>query len=69
MLKEDVVNAIKDKKFHIWPVGMISEGIEVLTDMPAGKRDADGTFKKDTINDLVQKRLDDMAERRKEYKI
>jgi lon-related putative ATP-dependent protease len=69
MLKEEVVIAIKAKKFHIWPVSNINEGIEVLTDMPAGKRNDDGTFKKDTINNLVQKRLDEMAERRKEYRI
>jgi predicted ATP-dependent protease len=68
MLKEEVVEAIKAGKFHIWPVSTISEGIEVLTDMPAGDRDKEGTFKKDTINELVQKRLDDMAERAKEYK-
>ena len=69
MLKEEVIAAIKAGKFHIWPVSTISEGIEVLTDMTAGKRGADGTFEKDTINSLVQKRLDDMAERGKEYKI
>jgi len=69
MLKEEVITAIKAKKFHIWPVSTISEGIEVLTDVPAGKRNLDGTFKEGTINDLVQKRLDVMAERRKEYKI
>jgi predicted ATP-dependent protease len=69
MLKEEVVNAVKAKKFHIWPVSSIAEGIEVLTGVPAGKRGADGTFKKDTINYLVQKRLDEMAERRKEYRI
>jgi predicted ATP-dependent protease len=69
MLKEEVVKAVKAKKFHIWPVSTISEGIEVLTGMPAGKQKDDGTFEKDTINSLVQKRLDDMAERRKEYKI
>jgi predicted ATP-dependent protease len=69
MLKDEVIVAIKAGKFHIWPVSTISEGIEVLTDMPAGKRSADGTFEKETINSLVQKRLDDMAERGKEYKI
>ncbi|HEY3420502.1 MAG TPA: AAA family ATPase [Methanomassiliicoccales archaeon] len=68
MLKEEVIAAIKAKKFHIWPVSTIAEGIEVLTDVPAGKRNADGTFKKDSINARVQKRLDDMADRVKEYK-
>jgi lon-related putative ATP-dependent protease len=69
MLKEEVVKAVKDGKFHIWPVSTINEGIEVLTDVPAGKRDAEGMFKRDTVNNLVQKRLDDMAKRAKEYKI
>jgi predicted ATP-dependent protease len=69
MLKEEVVKAVKEGKFHVWPVSTINEGIEVLTDVPAGKRNADGTFSKDTVNNLVQKRLDDMAERRKEYRI
>ncbi len=69
MLKEEVVSAVGAGKFHIWPVSTINEGIEVLTDIPAGTRNADGTFKKNSINNLVQKRLDDMAERRKEYRI
>ncbi len=68
MLKEEVVKAVKAKKFHIWPVSTISEGIEVLTGVPAGKLNDDGTFEKGSINAMVQKRLDDMAERRKEYK-
>ena len=69
MLKEEVINAIKEKRFHIWPVSTIGEGIEVLTDIPAGGREADGTFPIDTINGRVQNRLDKMAERRKEYRI
>ena len=62
MLKEEVVQAIKDGKFHIWPVRTIDEGIEVLTARPAGVRKEDGTFEEGTINDLVQKRLQEMAE-------
>jgi lon-related putative ATP-dependent protease len=62
MLREDVVEAIKDGLFHIYPVKTIDEGIEVLTGMQAGKADADGNYPKDTINSLAQKRLDEMAE-------
>jgi lon-related putative ATP-dependent protease len=67
MLKEEVVNAIKDGKFHIWPVKTIDEGIEVLTGVPAGKRSKDGTYPEGTINGLVQKRLTDMAQTIKEF--
>jgi lon-related putative ATP-dependent protease len=67
MLKEDVVEAIKEGKFHIYPVSTIDEGIEVLTGVKAGKRQPDGTFEKGTINFLVQEKLNQMADRIKEY--
>jgi len=68
MLKEEVVEAIKEGRFHVWPVKTIEEGIEVLTDVPAGEPDPDGTYPEGTINRIVQERLDEMAELIKEYK-
>lgn len=62
MLKEDVVQAIKDGKFHIYPVKTIDEGIEVLTGTKAGARLADGTFEPGSFNDLVQQRLKSQVE-------
>jgi len=67
MLKEDIVEAIKENKFHIYPVSTIEEGIEVLTGVKAGKRQPDGTFEKGTINFLVQEKLNQMADHIKEY--
>jgi lon-related putative ATP-dependent protease len=69
MLKEDVVEAIKDGKFHIWPAKTINEGIEVLTGMKAGERNEDGTYDEGTINYLVQKKLDEMANNLKQFKV
>jgi lon-related putative ATP-dependent protease len=68
MLREDLVRAIKDDRFHIYPVRTIDEGIEVLTGATAGKRRKDGTYDKGAINDLVQKRLSEMAEKVREFK-
>ena len=68
MLKDEVVEAVKQGKFHIYPVSSISQGIEVLTGVKAGEPDAKGNFKEGTINYLVQARLADMAERVKEYR-
>ena len=68
MLKEEVVEAIKEGQFHIYPVGMTEEGIEVLTGVRAGEKRPDGTYEEGTINFLVQKRLSEMAEQMKEYK-
>jgi lon-related putative ATP-dependent protease len=63
MLRDDVVKAIEEEKFHIYPVKNIDEGIEVLTGVPAGEPDEKGEFPEDTINYMVQEKLDEMAER------
>ncbi|HUT28050.1 MAG TPA: ATP-binding protein [Methanomassiliicoccales archaeon] len=69
MLKEEILEAAKKGKFTIYPVKTIDEGIEVLTGVPAGKILADGSYKKGTINYLVNKRLQEMAEMVREYQI
>ena len=69
MLKEEILEAAKKGKFTIYPVKTIDEGIEVLTGVPAGKRLADGSYKKGTVNYLVNKRLQEMAETVREYQI
>ena len=62
MLKEEVVEAVRAGKFHIYSVRTIDEGIALLTGVKAGQRGADGNFEKDTINYLVDKRLREMAQ-------
>ena len=67
MLKNEVVDAIKDGKFHIYPIKTIDEGIEVLTGVKAGEPKGDGTYPEDTINYKVQKKLEELAAIAKEY--
>ena len=62
MLKESVVEAIRQGKFHLWPVSTIDEGIEVLTGVKAGERQVDGSFEADSVNARVDQRLREMAE-------
>ena len=62
MLKESVVEAIRQGKFHLWPVRTIDEGIEVLTGVKAGERLPDGSFEPDSVNARVDGRLRQMAE-------
>jgi lon-related putative ATP-dependent protease len=57
-LRDEVINAVKDGKFHIWPVETIDEGIEILTGKPAGKLKRDGTYPKNSIYGKVADRLD-----------
>ena len=42
-LSDEVVQAVKNKKFHIYAISTIEEGIEVLTGVPAGKKDSKST--------------------------
>ena len=56
-LSDEIIQAVKDKKFHIYAVSTIDEGIEVLTGVPAGKKDKDGHFPAGTVNRLVYEKL------------
>jgi lon-related putative ATP-dependent protease len=67
MLKEEIVDAVKAGKFHIYSVRTIDEGIEVLTGVKAGERRPDGTFTEETVNYRVDKQLRDMADKLKEF--
>jgi predicted ATP-dependent protease len=65
MLRPDVVEAVKTDKFHIYSVRTVDEGIEVLTDVAAGSLQADGKYPEGTINDRVQKKLQQFTELQK----
>jgi predicted ATP-dependent protease len=62
MLKTEVVEAVREERFNIWPVSNIEEGIELLTGKKAGARRKDGTYPKGSIYALADQRLKDLAE-------
>jgi lon-related putative ATP-dependent protease len=64
MLRQDVIHAVEAGNFHIYPIETINQGIEMLTGMPAGKRDETGNYPEGTLNYLVEVRLTEMAEKR-----
>ncbi len=57
MLKREVVTAVEENQFHIYPVETIEEGIEILTHVPAGIPDDKGNFPLDSVYGKVQKKL------------
>ncbi|UCE22450.1 MAG: AAA family ATPase [Candidatus Aminicenantes bacterium] len=61
MLRKEVIETVKQGKFHIYPVKTIDEGIEILTGIKAGKRKADGMFEEDTVNYFVDEELNRLA--------
>jgi predicted ATP-dependent protease len=67
MLREDVIEAVKDGKFHIWPVARVEEGVELLTGVRAGCRNGAGKFEGDSVFGRVDERLREMARTMKEF--
>jgi ATP-dependent Lon protease len=50
MLREEVYEAVQKKKFHVYAVKTIDEGIEILTGVKAGKLRKDGSHEPSTIH-------------------
>jgi lon-related putative ATP-dependent protease len=68
MLKKDVVEAVKDGEFSIYPINRVEEGLELITGMQVGGLRDDGTYPEGTINFLIVKRLTEISEAVKEKK-
>ena len=65
-LSDEVISAVKDKKFHIYAISTIEQGIELLTGVPAGKKDLSGRFPAGSINCLAYAKLRKYAKISKE---
>jgi predicted ATP-dependent protease len=66
MLRQDVVEAVAECKFHIWSVNTIDEGMTLLTGCEAGQPDETGLYPEGTVNRAVADRLAEMAAAYKE---
>ncbi|HEV2223576.1 MAG TPA: AAA family ATPase [Candidatus Acidoferrales bacterium] len=67
MLRNDVIEAVAKGKFHIFPVTTVEEGIEILTGVKAGKRNAQGKFEQGSVFARADERLREMAKTLSEY--
>ncbi len=67
MLKEEVVDAVRKKQFHLYPISRVEEGIEILTGVKAGKKSTDG-FEKGTVFYLVEEKLKELYARARQIK-
>jgi lon-related putative ATP-dependent protease len=64
MLRKDVVEAVRAGRFKVYAVETIDQGIEILTGVPVGERDASGKFPEGSVNHRVETRLIELAEKR-----
>ena len=67
MLRKDIVTAVSEGQFHIYPVKTIDQGIEILTGVPAGEKKPDGAYPEGTVNFRVNKKLMDLAKSMKGF--
>ena len=67
VLRNDVVKAIEDNKFHLYAVENIGEGIELLTSMKAGIKDDMGNYEEGSFYHLIERELSQMSLKLKEY--
>ena len=61
MLRQDVIDACAERKFFIYPIETVDEGISLLTGCEAGTRGPDGAYSAETINGLIEARLRSFA--------
>ena len=58
MLRDEVLEAVKEKQFSIYAVSRIEEAIELLLDTPMGEKDKDGVYPADSVFGKVAARLE-----------
>lgn len=56
-LNDEVIKAVKDGMFHIYAIKNVDEGIELLTGVPAGKKNKNGEYPAGSVNYLVNEKL------------
>lgn len=57
VLKDEVIEAVREGKFHIYPISHVDEGIEILTGIPSGIRDKNNHYDENTIHGKVYAKL------------
>jgi lon-related putative ATP-dependent protease len=67
MLKEVIVEAVKDKRFTVYAIEHVDDAITILTGEEAGQRDASGEFPSGTVNRKVEDRLVEYARKRRQF--
>jgi ATP-dependent Lon protease len=67
MLSEEVVEAVRAGRFHIYAVESIPQGVEILTGVVAGERDARGRFPSESVFGRVDRALREFARKSRAF--
>ncbi len=68
MLREAIMEAVEKKEFHIYAISRVEEGIEILTGVKAGKRNAKGEYDENSVFYLVEKKIKELYAKSKASK-
>ena len=63
----DLIEAVREKKFGIWAVETIEQGLEVLSGTPAGARGEDGSYPEGSVLGRADRKLADLAEQVRQF--
>ena len=63
VMRDDVATAIQRGQFHLYTISTVADGIEILSGLPAGERDASGRFPAASVFGRVERRIIEIAER------
>ena len=66
-LRQEILDAVAEGQFHIFPVVTVDEGIRILTGTEAGEEQADGSYPPGTVNQAVAAKLESFARCLKEH--
>ena len=67
VLRKDVIDAVREGRFHVYAVDQVDAAMELLCGRPAGRARRNGEFAPKTINGRVQQRLVEFARLRMAY--
>lgn len=67
MLRQDLLNAVRDGQFHVYAVSEVDQAMELLTGLPAGAADETGGYPPGSVNAAVKQRLDELSYLRRRY--
>ena len=59
VLDDAVAGAIEAGSFHLWSVGAVEDALEILTGVPAGVAQADGTYPPETVYGRAMRQLEE----------
>jgi lon-related putative ATP-dependent protease len=68
ILCDEVRQAVKEEKFHIYAIKNVDEALELLTGCKAGKKNKEGYYPKESLNGIIEENLRKMAEQVRAYR-